>query len=186
MTDQIYDDRAAAYVGAREALKAANQIKSRYRSTVYDGTPESEIVDGLPADYWSLMAEAGVLAQLARADVSVGLLAGNYLVDQNERIHRNKRRRYDERVHATIQEAAKRAADVTTHDHHVGTEPPFHQGHRVRVFRGEHTGRAGEIVETRLSQDEPGEADVLLEPDDARKRGFERLWFSFNDLELLA
>lgn len=119
MTDQIYDDRARAYVGAREALEAANQVKARWRSVTYDGTPESEarLGDALPADYWSLIAEAAVLAQLARAEAGVGMLAGNYLVDRAERLDRKKRRQLREGVFEKLAEQRKQAEAVTTHDH---------------------------------------------------------------------
>lgn len=54
---------------------------------------------------------------------------------------------------------------------------------RVRVLVGDEAGRCGEVVESRLSGDEPIQYDVLLEPDPERRRGFETLRFEHDDVE---
>lgn len=162
MTDQIFDDRASAYVGAREALKAATAIKVQARRdelTDSGGMAPAELGD----EYWSLIAEAAVLSNLARADAAVGYLAGNYTVDQAKRIERNKRQRIREDVHARIQASREAAEAVTTHDHAVGP-PPFAQGHTVKLTAGEYAGRLGRVYETRLTEGEPVAVLVELAP----------------------
>lgn len=183
MTDQIFDERAAAYVGAREALKAANQIKVQLRRDALTD-PENQGYDEIELgdEYWSLIAEAGVLAQLAQTDAAVGYLAGNYLVDQQQRIQGNKRRRIREDVHAKIQANRERAEAVTTHDHAVDGAP-FATGHRVIITAaGEHQHRTGRIVQNKLSAGEVPQYEVALD-----WRGLtepKREWFSADDLDL--
>lgn len=168
MTDQIFDARAAAFVGAREHIRAAQELKARI---VND--PEGAdgfMVDDLPAEYWALIAEAGVLAHLATADAAVGFLAGHYEVDQAQRIARNKRKGQREGIRAQLDELRARAAeapakhpDVTTHDHSV-EQIPFTTGHQVKLTAGEYAGRLGQVYETKLSEGNPIEVVVELAP----------------------
>ncbi|OAN41143.1 hypothetical protein [Mycolicibacterium iranicum] len=104
MTNQIFDDRAAAYVGARERLKAAESLKVTERGELKCG-----LADPLPPLYWGLLAEAQILAELASADSSVGLIAGNYLLDQEERIERNRGRERARRLVETLERPAATA-----------------------------------------------------------------------------
>ncbi|ABE67307.1 hypothetical protein SEA_PINKYOSHI_49 [Mycobacterium phage PinkYoshi] len=76
-TPQPADARASAWIGAHERIVAAQKLKVDHKKRV---------VDPLPELYWATLAEAAVLAELARADQTTGLHAGGYLVDQQERI----------------------------------------------------------------------------------------------------
>jgi hypothetical protein len=60
MTEQIHDHRVSGYLGAREALDAAQRIRTDHNT--------SGATEPLPETYWSTLAEAAVLAKLARAD----------------------------------------------------------------------------------------------------------------------
>lgn len=198
MTDQIFDDRASAYVGAREALKAAGKAKAEHVRAVYEGRAIGD-PDELPPAYWGLLAEAGVLAQLARADIAVGLLAGNYLVDQERRIRKNKDRQLHEQIQAKA--AAKRISTGGTEDgrgvvEHLadnhgdhpearcsdcGTtnagrtcQPPFAEGHRVRVnndvMEGKYAGRLGTV--TKVGVDDGADwVEVSLDPMEGLRYG---------------
>lgn len=161
MTDQIFDDRAAAYVGARERLKLADQIKAGARREAIEATAGLEPAE-LPEEYWGAIAAAAVLAHLATADAAVGYLAGNHLVDQAQRIDRNKRRRIREDVHSRIQASAA-AEGVTKHPNPV-RRPPFAGGHTVKLTEGDWAGRTGQILETHLCEGEPTLLDVQLFP----------------------
>lgn len=151
MTHQIFDDRAAAYVGARERLKAADRVKLEHQRDVVAGRASTD-PDELPAAYWSLIAEAAVLAQLARVDASVGLLAGGYLVDQQERIRKNREN--------FAQMAARRAA--ARHPHRAAADADIAAnaaaiavGMRVRITAGDWKGSDGTITATYLDNDPP-------------------------------
>lgn len=184
MTDQIWDDRASAYVGAREALKAAQRIKVQARRDAI-ADPENggfhpiELSD----EYWSLLDEASILAQLARADISVGLLAGNYLVDQEQRIRRNRNKQRRDDVHARLNAARDRAEAVTTHDHAVDGAP-FTNGHHVIVTRaGDYQHRTGYILQNAFTEGEVPRYEIALAPTGDSPP--EREWFSRDDLELV-
>lgn len=151
-TPTIYDDRAAAYVGAREAIKAAQKLKVDRKNRV---------VEPLPELYWALLAEAAVLADLARADMNVGLLAGGYLVDQQRRIEENR---------ARFAQVAKAAAEQR-HPHRAAADAAvaatFAVGMRVRMTTGDWAGLNGTITAAYL-RNEPPMLDVQLDlPPDA-------------------
>lgn len=160
MTDQIFDDRAAAYVGAREHLDAATQLKAEHHRAVLE---DRAVPDELPAEYWALIAEAAVLSNLARADAAVGYLAGHYRVDQGERIDRAKRRQLKEGIRSKLAEVRERGEGVTKHDQPAG-RPPFAGGHTVRLLEGDWKGRTGQILETHLSENSPTMLTVQLFP----------------------
>ena len=141
MTEQIFDDRASSYVGAREALKAAAQIKARIHPAVRDTLP-------LPDSYWGNLLEAAILAHLATADPTVGLLAGNYLVEQEKRVRRNKSSEIRDRLEA------KRGTNFVA---------PFAEGHDVRLTRGDWAGRHGKVYRTH-PHNQPPMLDVELDP----------------------
>lgn len=158
MTDQIFDDRAGAYVGAREALKAANQIKVQtQRAATVDPEDGQIVVDELGDEYWSLIAEAAVLSNLARADATVGFLAGNYLVDQQKRIKRNRQ----SDLYAQARSFRERIKDADEPPRFAG--PPWAEGQHVRLNAGDYAGRTGRIYETHLDSELPT-VDVELDP----------------------
>ncbi|QDF19779.1 hypothetical protein QEH38_gp47 [Mycobacterium phage LilSpotty] len=97
-TPQPVDARASAWIGAHERIAAAQKLK-------VDG--EHRVVDPLPELYWATLAEAAVLAELARADQTVGLHAGGYPVDQQERIEESR-----SSVRRLVHEAAARSRDA--------------------------------------------------------------------------
>jgi hypothetical protein len=182
MTDQIWDDRASAYVGAREALKAAQQIKVQARR---DAIADPENGGFKPAElsdeYWGLIAEAAVLSNLARCDAAVGMIAGNYLADQAQRIQRNKRRRIREDVHAKIQEQHRRPPDLLP----INGEPV-----RVIVTNPDstHRDRTGLILQNELSAGREPRYLVSMLPgptDQDGPRDADHVWFDRSELDLV-
>lgn len=89
-----YDDRAAAYVGARNLLKAAQELRVG---------PKGRVLEPLPEVYWALLAEARILTELAKADGQIGHLAGAHMVEmEDDRARRAKMfREAGDRLRAT-------------------------------------------------------------------------------------
>ena len=84
MTTHPADARPSCMVAALDNIRAAQKLK------LEPGT-KNKAREQLPELYWSLMAEAAIYAELARADVSVGFAAGAHLVQRDERIREQKR-----------------------------------------------------------------------------------------------
>lgn len=61
----------------------------------------------------------------------------------------------------------------------------FRADQLVRVIAGAEDGRRGRIVESRISAGNPIEYDVLLEPDQARMRGFDTIRFEADMLRAI-
>ncbi|AEL98520.1 hypothetical protein CL64_gp48 [Mycobacterium phage Liefie] len=105
-TPQPADARASAWIGAHERIVAAQKLKVDHKKRV---------VDPLPELYWATLAEAAVLAELARADQTTGLHAGRYLVDQQQRIEKWR----------LVHEAAARSRDARRHPHRAAGDELF-------------------------------------------------------------
>ncbi|QOC58873.1 hypothetical protein SEA_JOLENE_49 [Mycobacterium phage Jolene] len=147
-TPQPADARASAWIGAHERIVVAQKLKVDHKKRV---------VDPLPELYWATLAEAAVLAELARADQTTGLHAGGYLVDQQERIEEFGR-------------LVARSREARRHPHRAAGDELVaeHQdqplaGRRVMVTRGEWGGRFGQVYATHLDNDPPM-LDVELDP----------------------
>ena len=165
MTDQIFDDRARAFVDARERLEQADLLKMHYHQAVLEDRADP---DQLPPEYWALIAEANVLAQLARAEAGVGYLAGAHAVEKKP-TGRQKRRRIRGDVRAALAEAVKASAQddeppTWPAPPRATSEPPWRQGQIVRTTEGDYAGRTGHILEVHLSENEQTQVDVQLFP----------------------
>ena len=84
MTTHPADARPSCMVAALDNIRAAQKLK------LEPGT-KNRVREPLPELYWSLMAEAAIYAELARAEVSVGFAAGEHLVQRDERVREQKR-----------------------------------------------------------------------------------------------
>jgi hypothetical protein len=151
MTDQLYDDRAAAYIGARDRLKAAEQVKA----ALHKAHPRELDKIEFPDLYWSNIAEAAILSNLARADSPVGYAAGNYFAELDRRAERRERAKQGRELIDRIARGPRRQA-------HRKAEPPFEQGHRVRIVGGDCDGHTGTVLLVDRDN-EPPVADVGLD-----------------------
>lgn len=133
------DARSSAWIGAHERLTAAQKLKV---------DAKNRVVEPLPEIYWATLAEAAILADLARADQTTGLGAGGYLVARDGRIETRR-----SRIRDGIRAAAKR---------HQPADPPFADCMRVTVTGGDYAGRRGTITKTYPSN-EPPLVDVALD-----------------------
>ena len=131
------------------------QIARNIKSEALDAADDAD--EPLPPEYWALIAEAAVLAQLARADAAVGFLAGNVVVAEAQKAVRWKHRRIRQDVQARIQASRERAERPTT-------VPPWRSGHTVKLIEGDWKGRTGQVLETHLSENEPTMLTVQLFP----------------------
>jgi hypothetical protein len=192
VTDQILDDRAGAYVGALEHLKLAERIKGdARRAAIMDPDNGGLKPVVLSDEYWSAIAVAAILSNLARADATVGILAGNYLGGRDKRIQENRRRQRDKaRDFSARIDANRRATKRNPADH---DEPVFGLGtgtQRVVVTApGEHYGRTGVILQSAISKGEADRYEVQLAGDyngASRSRPPHRGWFTSDQLETVA
>lgn len=119
------DARPSCMVAALDNIRAAQKLK------LEPGT-KNRVREPLPELYWSLMAEAAIYAELARADVSVGFAAGAHLVQRDERIREQKRLFADR---AAQRHPHRAAADAMTD----GAEA----GHGIPTFDNGDKGRTG-------------------------------------------
>ncbi|QFG10003.1 hypothetical protein KDW74_gp49 [Mycobacterium phage Antsirabe] len=167
-TTQQFDDRAAAYVEARNRISDAQALREAHVRAALEGRADP---DALPETYHALVDEADVLAQLANVEAIVGLMAGRALVEAGERRYRDRRRQIHRDVQAKLAEVRERQTpDVLELD---GEKWP------VRVKSGDHQDRTGRILENRLSADSPPEYLVALDPDG------EQVWFGRDNLDLV-
>lgn len=184
MTDHLPppDLRVSAFVGAWERIEAAQKLKVDHKNRVREPLPEL---------YWATLAEAAILADLARADQTTGFFAGGHLTQRDERIRQNRRdfeqafgaangtnRRIsdaiavaEERLAKARRDAASAAGDAISDaiddaEHQdQPTNPLFAEGHRVRVTRGGWAGRHGRITKT-YPNSAPPLIDVELDESD--------------------
>lgn len=166
MTHHPADARPAFMVAARDRIEAAQQLKLEPGS-------KTRVRETLPDLYWSLIAEAAIYADLARADYATGLTAGVHLTEREARIEGARDR---------AREAVKRAGrprvsslDGTTEVDHAGhgcsfdrtaasrnvDDAPFAEGDDVRLIRGDWAGRAGVVAQV-YPNNEPPIVDVEL------------------------
>lgn len=73
----LADGRSAAWISAWKLLEAAHKVKSHIGIGQVSAAP-------LPELYWSLVAEAQVYSDLAKATESVGFLAGEWFQAEHE------------------------------------------------------------------------------------------------------
>ncbi|QFG10131.1 hypothetical protein PBI_LEMURIA_51 [Mycobacterium phage Lemuria] len=158
MTEAIaFDDRARAFVEARELIAQAQATREEWVGAVLD---DRDTPDELPAEYWAAIAEANVLAQLAQADAAVGFLAGAHAVARKER--RDLRRDARRAIRSKLGSATAGRLD----DHPAalrGTNfvAPWREGMDVELTAGEYAGRRGRVYT--VATDE-GVMDVELAP----------------------
>lgn len=103
------DARASAWIGAHERIEAAQKLKLDEKRRVRDPLPEL---------YWATIAEAAVLADLARTNQTTGLHAGGYLVEQHDRRLERVRLREDVRAKLRANAINDAADDADLGDHH--------------------------------------------------------------------
>lgn len=149
------DLRANAFVGAWERIEAAQKLKVDPKN--------HRLVDPLPEIYWATIAEAAVLAQLATADEDPGRDAGRHLLDRKERLA-------EARTH--FADAISRRKPNPTGSTEAGrgvpsfdngpADPPFAEGHWVRVKRGDWAGRCGTVTAV-YRTNHPPVVDVALD-----------------------
>ena len=123
-----YDDRARAFVQARELLDEAQSMRKLWAEPV-DGDDQGAAPDELPAEYWAAIAEANVLAQLARS--------GAHAMSRKpeRRAIRREVQAALERRRATRPESERGTNDVA----------PWQEGMDVVLTAGEYAGRRGRI-----------------------------------------
>ncbi len=169
------DARASAWICAFDTIRAAQKLKLN---------KHKRAVEQLPELYWSLMAEAAIFADLARADFQTGLAAGTHLVARDARIRENRDRmsrvvaeakaaqRHPHRAAADAFQSRTSALDGTTETDHAGHRCSFDRNasavpigaiHVVRVMRGDWAGRTGSVIAV-YQDNEPPMVDVALEP----------------------
>lgn len=85
MTDHPTDGRPSCMVAALDTIRAAQKLKLQPGS-------KGKVREKLPELYWSLIAEAAIYAELAKAPTEVGIAAGSHMTtrDKQKRISRNK------------------------------------------------------------------------------------------------
>lgn len=151
MTTHPADARPSCMVAALDNIRAAQKLK------LEPGT-KNRVREPLPELYWSLMAEAAIYAELARADVSVGLVAGEHLVQRDERVREQKRLFADRAAQRHPHRAAADAATIAV-------------GRRVRVTdrMSDYHDRIG--IVTSLKTANPDDVVVNLEADRGRVAG---------------
>lgn len=137
------DFRASAFVGAWERIGAAQKLKVDPKT--------HKIVAPLPELYWATLAEAAVLADLARTDEDPGRDAGRYIADLQKRTAE---------PHEAFQRAKARrdSARPQMPEYRKQFAAPFTVGHRVRVnndvMDGKYAGRPGTV--TKVGVDDGG------------------------------
>lgn len=136
----VYDDRARAFVQARELLDEAQSMRKLWAEPV-DGDDQGDAPDELPAEYWALLEEAGVLAQLARCD------AGAYAVQAKAVDRRSQRIAARDRARAQL-EANRRVRGGAA-------VAPWREGMDVRLTEGDYAGRRGLIYSLDLDNQPP-------------------------------
>ena len=109
MTTHPADARPSCMVAALDNIRAAQKLK------LEPGT-KNRVREPLPELYWSLMAEAAIYAELARADVSVGFAAGAHLVQRDERIREQKRLFADRAAADAMTDGAEAGHGIPTFD----------------------------------------------------------------------
>ena len=144
----VYDDRARAFVQARELLDEAQSMRKLWAEPVDgDDDDQGDAPDELPAEYHALVAEAGVLAQLARCDADVGMMAGAYVVQAKATDRRSQRIAARNRARAQL-EANRRVRGSNA-------IAPWTEGTEVRVTEGDFAGRRGQVYSLELDATPP-------------------------------
>lgn len=128
----VYDDRARAFVQARELIEQAQATREEWARAVEE---ERDVADELPAEYWAAIAEAAVLAQLARSEAGVGYLAGAHMVARKDR--RDQRREARQRIRGAL--------DGRRNPRGTNFAAPWREGMDVELTAGEYAGRRGRI-----------------------------------------
>ncbi|QFG06053.1 hypothetical protein KDW75_gp51 [Mycobacterium phage Mercurio] len=140
----VYDDRARAFVQARDLLESARATREAWAQAVED---DRAAPDELPAEYWAAIAEANVLAQLARCDAGVGMMAGAYAVQAKTVDRRSRRIEARDRARAQL-EANRRVRGGAA-------VAPWREGMEVRLTEGDYAGRRGLIYSLDLDNQPP-------------------------------
>lgn len=173
MTHHPADARPSCMVAALDTIRAAQKLK------LEPGT-KNQAREQLPELYWSLMAEAAIYAELARADVNVGLIAGGHLAARDERIRENLQRfkapTEKGKPNPTGSTAAghgiptyagaahrhphRAAADAYTYTDKAPASPTIPVV--VRVTRGDWAGRTGTVSKV-YRDNQPRLVDVALD-----------------------
>lgn len=144
----VYDDRARAFVQARELLDEAQSMRKLWVEPVDgDDDDQGDAPDELPAEYWALLEEAGLLAQLARCDAGVGMMAGAYAVQAKTVDRRSQRIAARDRARAQL-EANRRVRGGAA-------VAPWREGMDVRLTEGDYAGRRGLIYSLDLDNQPP-------------------------------
>lgn len=144
----VYDDRARAFVQARELLDEAQSMRRLWVEPVEgDAEDQGDAPDELPAEYHALIDEAGVLAQLARCDAGVGMMAGAHAVQAKTVDRRQARIAARDRARAQL-EANRRVRGSNA-------VAPWQEGMEVRLTEGDYAGRRGQIYEVQLDNQPP-------------------------------
>lgn len=165
MTHHPADARPSCMVAALDTLRAAQKLKLEPNS-------KTRVREKLPELYWSLMLEAAIYADLARADYATGIAAGTHVTQRDEQVRENR-----ERFAEAVKHRARRGAP----SYSAATRPaePINDGDCVRVTRGDWADRCGvvakvyadnnppivDVVLFRLSQDKPS-VDITVLPAD--------------------
>lgn len=160
MTEQIHDDRAAAYVQARELLTAAGDVRNAYFVAASEGRTDGS--DEIPEPYWALVTEAEILSRLASCDTPVGYLAGAHMVQR-----KNRAAELDGIRRRTLRDARERRerpAPEDTRGHRDLMPIPFTIGDHVTLADGEYAGRRGRIGETQFERGAVPTATIELDP----------------------
>ncbi|AHJ86599.1 hypothetical protein Jolie2_49 [Mycobacterium phage Jolie2] len=172
----VFDDRARAFVQARELIEQAQATRQEWTQAVLD---DRDTPDELPAEYWAAIAEANVLAQLAQSDPAVGYLAGAHIVaskpDRRDLRREARRRLGSVEARRSLRPEAERGTNDVA---------PWAEGMDVELTAGEHAGRRGRIYVL-----VPGERVMDVElappgrPDDPSEPIMVRA-VSYNDVKL--
>lgn len=165
MTEQIHDDRAAAYVQARELLTAAGDVRNAYFVAAAEGRANGD-PDELPDAYWALVTEAEILSRLASCDAPVGYLAGAHMVQRKSRSTEldGIRRRALRDASRMARERREGSGDGRGEPSRAVMAVPYNQGDYVTILDGEHGHRRGRITETQLERGEVPTATIELDP----------------------
>lgn len=155
---EILDLRANAFVSAWERVETAQKLKV---------DPHGRLVEPLPESYWALMAEAAILADLARAGADTGIAAGTHLL---------RRKECDARIRDQVMAAAERRRPKP--------DLPVEIGHRVRVTRADYAGRIGEVSEV-FATSIPLQVGIILDPLTDEHVGGEAITARLADVEFV-
>lgn len=183
MTDYPIDARPSCMVAALDTLRAAQKLK-------LEPGKNGRVREHLPELYWSLMTEAAIYAELAKAPDVVGIAAGSHMTARDEGI-RERRTRIRRDVQAKLNEVRNRGGK-----HPNTAADPFEAAnggaYPVRVIvtnpNSTHRDRTGIILQNRLSADREPSYLVSMLPgttDQDGPREAEHVWFDRSELDLV-